>query len=288
MRVPPSAQPDLRAAGIPGPHKRYFRPDTSTVPPAVPAAAHTSSARWKRASSPFGQIPPGRGPRPGPGATEHLSLTLGPSTGQCPDGPFSWPPAPTRIPVEQKLPPAAWHAFRGIGLGKTVIVSAGAPPGDRPAPGARRHQRPDPAPVPRRGHPALPGRRCRRSRRRRGPPSRSTPTPMTTPSSSHRTPGPAASPRLSSSAPPRDCCPPSAPPAYPPRRRYGACEPDAEPGPARPNCRDIPGCHTGAPLCPKAKPASPPPHSPAEITAQQRCTRTGVPRAWAHKCLLFQ
>ena len=100
-------------------------------------------------------------------------------------------------------------------------LGAGTPPGDRAAPRAGRHQRPDPHPVPGRGHPARPGRRRRRGHRRRRRHRRLRPRQGLGRSSSRPRRGPAASAPPSSSAPSPDSCPPSAPPACHPRRHSG-------------------------------------------------------------------
>ena len=69
-------------------------------------------------------------------------------------------------------------------------LGAGTPLRDRAAPGAGRHPRPDPRPVPRRSHPALPGRRRRRRSSSAPPPPPPTPAATASPPSSRPKRGP--------------------------------------------------------------------------------------------------
>ena len=96
---------------------------------------------------------------------------------------------------------------------------------DRPAPRARRHQRPHPHPVPLRSRPARAPRRQPSASPSAPPPPPSTPTPNTGPPSSPPKPGPAASPRPSSSAPSPGSSPPYAPHASHPPKPCGPSRP---------------------------------------------------------------
>ena len=101
-----------------------------------------------------------------------------------------------------------------IGVANIMVISVlERRSGDRAAPRAGRHPRPDPRPSswPRPSCCPWPAAPPESSSARSPPP----PTPAATarPSSSRPKPGPAAWPRPSSSAPWPGCCPPSAPPA---------------------------------------------------------------------------